>query len=275
MSRTSERGTLAGNNKHWTSSVQRQPASRPPRPLGSGRRRLETAAITLVLIRISCSLPSWSCLGGGQQATGNGRPEKSLRAAVGATPPRVMSMRTLVGCLFHWVDQWCHLSAIGSLFFFSFSSLKQPLSIYLIYCFVCIDSRSPLHRLERSIHSEALGIMFSFKPQHTLLVGFVILVALARPAAAFGAGNIASISKVEGQNCPSCNICLKVIRSSLFTLADHGPQSQGATATSRMLYSRWLWPRALEARNLTRLWFPASTLATGCATILKPLMSEL
>lgn len=36
---------------------------------------------------------------------------------------------------------------------------------------------------------------------HSLLVGLVILVALASPALAFGAGNIASISKVEGQNC--------------------------------------------------------------------------
>ncbi|KAF9774953.1 hypothetical protein IL306_006952 [Fusarium sp. DS 682] len=35
---------------------------------------------------------------------------------------------------------------------------------------------------------------------HSLLVGLVILVALASPAFAFGAGNIASISKVEGQN---------------------------------------------------------------------------
>ncbi|KAJ6781436.1 hypothetical protein PWT90_10288 [Aphanocladium album] len=34
----------------------------------------------------------------------------------------------------------------------------------------------------------------------SLLLGLVILVALASPAAAFGAGNIASISKIEGQN---------------------------------------------------------------------------
>jgi hypothetical protein len=33
-----------------------------------------------------------------------------------------------------------------------------------------------------------------------LLVGLVMLVWLARPALAFGAGNIASISKIEGQN---------------------------------------------------------------------------
>lgn len=44
--------------------------------------------------------------------------------------------------------------------------------------------------------------MFTFR-SHGLLVGLVILVALASPAVAFGAGNIASISKVEGQNCES------------------------------------------------------------------------
>lgn len=36
---------------------------------------------------------------------------------------------------------------------------------------------------------------------HGLLVGLIILIGLARPAVAFGAGNIASISKIEGQNC--------------------------------------------------------------------------
>lgn len=34
-----------------------------------------------------------------------------------------------------------------------------------------------------------------------LLWGMILLVLFARPAHAFGAGNIASISKVEGQNC--------------------------------------------------------------------------
>lgn len=42
--------------------------------------------------------------------------------------------------------------------------------------------------------------MFSFR-SHGLLVGLIIVVCLASPALAFGAGNIASISKVEGQNC--------------------------------------------------------------------------
>lgn len=36
---------------------------------------------------------------------------------------------------------------------------------------------------------------------HGLILGLIVLVALATPVAAFGAGNIASISKVEGQNC--------------------------------------------------------------------------
>ena len=36
---------------------------------------------------------------------------------------------------------------------------------------------------------------------YTLLVGLIILIGLVRPAHAFGAGNIAGISKVEGQNC--------------------------------------------------------------------------
>ncbi len=33
------------------------------------------------------------------------------------------------------------------------------------------------------------------------LLGLAILFVFARPALAFGAGNIAGISKVEGQNC--------------------------------------------------------------------------
>lgn len=35
---------------------------------------------------------------------------------------------------------------------------------------------------------------------YLLLIAFVLLVLLPRPTAAFGAGNIASISKIEGQN---------------------------------------------------------------------------
>ena len=42
--------------------------------------------------------------------------------------------------------------------------------------------------------------MFSFKPYPALL-GLAMLLVFARPAMAFGAGNIASISKVEGENC--------------------------------------------------------------------------
>ncbi len=39
-------------------------------------------------------------------------------------------------------------------------------------------------------------------PRETpLLVGVLVLFLLVRPARAFGAGNIASISSVEGENC--------------------------------------------------------------------------
>jgi hypothetical protein len=38
-------------------------------------------------------------------------------------------------------------------------------------------------------------------------VPLLLLIAWATPAAAFGAGNIASISKVEGQNCVSNYLC--------------------------------------------------------------------
>lgn len=47
--------------------------------------------------------------------------------------------------------------------------------------------------------------MFSIKPFH-LGVGLLVLFLWARPTHAFGAGNIASISKVEGQNC-ECGVC--------------------------------------------------------------------
>lgn len=44
------------------------------------------------------------------------------------------------------------------------------------------------------------NVMLDFK-NPGLVLGLIILIALVTPAAAFGAGNIASISKIEGQNC--------------------------------------------------------------------------
>lgn len=40
-----------------------------------------------------------------------------------------------------------------------------------------------------------------------LFWGMILLVLFARPTHAFGAGNIASISKVEGQNCKPALPC--------------------------------------------------------------------
>lgn len=41
----------------------------------------------------------------------------------------------------------------------------------------------------------------AFAKRYPILLGVVVLYLFASPALAFGAGNIASISKVDGQNC--------------------------------------------------------------------------
>lgn len=40
----------------------------------------------------------------------------------------------------------------------------------------------------------------SFQP-FPFLLGFIVLFCFVKPTLAFGAGNIAGISKIEGQNC--------------------------------------------------------------------------
>jgi hypothetical protein len=42
--------------------------------------------------------------------------------------------------------------------------------------------------------------MAALKP-YPFLLGFIVLFCFVRPTLAFGAGNIAGISKIEGQNC--------------------------------------------------------------------------
>lgn len=52
-----------------------------------------------------------------------------------------------------------------------------------------------------------------------LILGVIVLYCFARPALAFGAGNIATISSVEGQNCersPSAHPSLS-LTGELFT----------------------------------------------------------
>lgn len=39
------------------------------------------------------------------------------------------------------------------------------------------------------------------KPSYPALLALVVLLVYAKPALAFGAGNIGGMSKVEGQNC--------------------------------------------------------------------------
>ncbi|XP_044719855.1 heterokaryon incompatibility protein het-C domain-containing protein [Hirsutella rhossiliensis] len=71
-----------------------------------------------------------------------------------------------------------------------------------------------------------------------LLLGLIVLVALASPAAAFGAGNIASISKVEGQNWRHGDI-----EDALLTLAmAHAFKGKKFTKimVSRVYFGNWL-----------------------------------
>lgn len=71
---------------------------------------------------------------------------------------------------------------------------------------------------------------------YPLLVGLIVLVWFSRPAHAFGAGNIAGISKIEGQNCePVSNYLLLAVD------ADRAA-NQGATATLKMRSSPSRWP---------------------------------
>lgn len=65
-----------------------------------------------------------------------------------------------------------------------------------------------------------------------LLMGVVVLFLFAGHAHAFGAGNIASISKVEGQNCKRAHTTMLILIEG--TRTNHGFR-QGAMAISRTL----------------------------------------
>lgn len=71
-----------------------------------------------------------------------------------------------------------------------------------------------------------------------LILGLIILLALASPVAAFGAGNIASTSKVEGQNCEwRVHFFLLSRLCAAASIADRlslPRQQQGGTVTLRM-----------------------------------------
>ncbi|KAL7786399.1 heterokaryon incompatibility protein Het-C domain-containing protein [Trichoderma ceciliae] len=71
------------------------------------------------------------------------------------------------------------------------------------------------------------------------LLGLVLLVCLVQPAAAFGAGNIASVSKVEGQNWRHGDI-----EDALLTLAMaqaiKGGQKFNKRTVSRVYFGNWL-----------------------------------
>ncbi|KAJ6442848.1 NIMA-interacting protein TinC [Purpureocillium lavendulum] len=71
-----------------------------------------------------------------------------------------------------------------------------------------------------------------------LLLGLVILVALVSPAAAFGAGNIASISKVEGQNWRHGDIEDALLTLAMARAMKHKKFSK--IMVSRVYFGNWL-----------------------------------
>jgi hypothetical protein len=86
--------------------------------------------------------------------------------------------------------------------------------------------------------------MATFKP-YPFLLGFIVLFCFVRPTLAFGAGNIAGISSVEGQN---CRVSPPPRHDS--PAADN-LSNQGVTETSRMPSSRLSWPAPPAASTST------------------------
>ncbi|KAL2211684.1 Het-C-domain-containing protein [Sarocladium strictum] len=80
--------------------------------------------------------------------------------------------------------------------------------------------------------------MSGFRPSFSLLVGLIVLLGLAGKAHAFGAGNIASLSKVEGQNWRHGDI-----EDALLTLAmakGIGGKKFNKIMVSRVYFGNWL-----------------------------------
>jgi hypothetical protein len=91
--------------------------------------------------------------------------------------------------------------------------------------------------------------MATLKP-YPFLLGFIVLFYFVRPTLAFGAGNIAGISKIEGQNCEQ-SLTSSIYSSSVLTLTFISLLLQGATAISKMPSSRLPWPAWPAAKSST------------------------
>ncbi|KAL2161390.1 hypothetical protein VTH06DRAFT_7951 [Thermothelomyces fergusii] len=79
--------------------------------------------------------------------------------------------------------------------------------------------------------------MTSLKP-YPFLLGFVILFCFVRPTLAFGAGNIASISKIEGQNWRHGDIEDALLRIAMARVA--GGKRFTKLMVSRVYFGNWL-----------------------------------
>lgn len=79
--------------------------------------------------------------------------------------------------------------------------------------------------------------MFSFKP-YPVLLGLAMLLVFARPATAFGAGNIAGISKIEGENWRHGD--LEDILLTLVMARVAGGKKFDKLSVSRVYFGNWL-----------------------------------
>ncbi|KAJ2892989.1 heterokaryon incompatibility protein het-c [Zalerion maritima] len=79
--------------------------------------------------------------------------------------------------------------------------------------------------------------MISIKP-NVLVVGLLVLFFFARPARAFGAGNIASISKIEGENWRHGDIEDALLRIVMARVA--GGENFDKLMVSRVYFGNWL-----------------------------------
>jgi len=93
--------------------------------------------------------------------------------------------------------------------------------------------------------------MPSFSTSTSLLLTVALLLVLARPTHAFGAGNIASVSKVEGLNCESC--CYSI--HSGYADASLGRHGDIEDTLLTLVMSRAAGGKKFDKMNVARVYF--------------------
>jgi hypothetical protein len=71
---------------------------------------------------------------------------------------------------------------------------------YIVIRAARVNKTAPTSLFQGPRHAEEAAAMAISRP-YPLILGIIVLYLFVAPTLAFGAGNIAGISKVEGQNC--------------------------------------------------------------------------